>query len=294
MTLWRSLPPLAALRAFAAFVDTGTVSRAGAELNVSHAAISQQLRALETHLGLALFDRRGRELALTAEGRLLAEATTAGFDGIAKVVEVLTGAQAGRPLQLTTTPSFAAVWLMPRLADFRAHHPEIDIAIDPSGAMRTLGPGGYDVALRFGDGDWPGLESRLLVRSRAVVVAAPSLVGKTKVTDMDELARFPWMQELGTNEASAFLQARGMTQRAGLTSLPGNMMIDAARNGQGIAVTARAIVEADIAAGRLSLLFEDDKSTGYFLVTPKGILRPAAQTFVRWALRQTRERATGG
>jgi LysR family glycine cleavage system transcriptional activator len=137
MTSWRSLPPLSALRAFAAFVDTGSVTRAGAELNVSHAAISQQLRTLETHLGLALFDRRGRELALTAEGRLLAEAATVGFDGIAKVVEVLTGAEAGRPLQITTTPSFAAGWLMPRLADFRAHHPEIDIAIDPSGALRT-------------------------------------------------------------------------------------------------------------------------------------------------------------
>ena len=294
MTSWRSLPPLAALRAFAAFVDTGSVTRAGAELNVSHAAVSQQLRALETHLGLALFDRGGRELALTAEGRLLAEATTAGFDGIAKVVEVLTGTQAGRPLQVTTTPSFAAGWLMPRLADFRAHHPEIDLAIDPSGGLRTLGPGGYDVALRFGDGTWPGCDSRLLVRSRAVVVAAPSLVGNTPIAEMAALARFPWMQELGTNEASAFLQARGLTQSAGITSLPGNMMIDAARNGQGIAVTARAIVDADIAAGRLLLLFEDDKDTGYYVVTPKGTLRPAAQAFVRWAVRQAKESGTGG
>ena len=294
MTSWRLLPPLAALRAFSAFVDAGSVSRAGTELNVSHAAISQQLRALETHLGLALFDRSGRELALTAEGRLLADATTAGFDGIAKVVELLTGAEAGRPLQITTTPSFAAGWLMPRLADFRAHHPEIDIAIDPSGPMRTLGPGGYDAALRFGDGAWPGLDARLLIRSGIVVVAAPSLIGETPVVDMAELARFPWMQELGTNEATAFLEARGLARRAGLTSLPGNMMIDAARNGQGIAVTTRAIVEADIAAGRLSLLFEDDKPTGYFLVTPKGVLRPAAQAFVRWAVRQAKENGTGG
>jgi LysR family glycine cleavage system transcriptional activator len=127
-----------------------------------------------------------------------------------------------------------------------------------------------------------------------VVVVAPSLVGNKPAADMAALARFPWMQELGTNEATAFLQARGLTQSAGITSLPGNMMIDAARDGQGIAVTARAIVDADIAAGRLLLLFEDDKDTGYYVVTPKGILRPAAQAFVRWAVRQAKESGTGG
>jgi LysR family transcriptional regulator, glycine cleavage system transcriptional activator len=290
MVAWRSLPPLAALRAFAAFAETGSVVRAGEALNVSHAAISQQLRALEAHLGLALIARQGRELALTAEGRLLAEAATTGFDGIARVVELLTGAEAGRPLQITTTPSFASGWLMPRLADFRARHPEVDLTIDPSGTLQPLGPGGHDIALRFGSGGWPGVEAELLIRSGVVVVASPALVGDAPVGDIADLAGHPWMQELGTNEASAFLERHGVARGAGggLTSLPGNLMIDAARDGQGIAVIARAFVEADLAAGRLRLLHQDDSCTGYYLVTPKGVLRPAARAFVRWALRQAR------
>ncbi|MFC2968460.1 LysR family transcriptional regulator [Acidimangrovimonas pyrenivorans] len=287
MTPWLSLPPLSALRAFAAYVETGSVSAAGARLNVSHAAVSQQLRALETHLGVRLLDRSGRALELTTEGRLLADAVTAGFGGIARVVELLTGAEQSRPLQVTTTPSFAGGWLMPRLADFRSRHPEIDLAIDPSGAVKPLGPGGHDVALRYGNGDWAGTEAHLLVDSGLVVIAAPELVGGRAVGCVADLADLPWMQELGTNEATDFLERHGVARGAGgLTSLPGNMMIDAVRDGQGVAVIARAFVAADIAAGRLRLLFEDDSRKGYFLVTPQGVMRPAVKAFAQWALRQ--------
>ena len=291
MTPWLSLPPLAALRAFAAYVETGSVAEAGKRLNVSHAAVSQQLRALETRLGVRLLDRSGRALALTPEGRLLADAATAGFGGIARVVELLTGAEQGRPLRITTTPSFAAGWLMPRLADFRARHPGIDLAIDPSGTLVPLGPGGHDIALRYGGGTWPGTDATLLIRSGIVVVAAPTLVGATPAGSVADLADLPWMQELGTNEATEFLERHGVARGAGagMTSLPGNMMIDAARNGQGVAVIARAFVEADIAAGRLRLLYEDDARKGYFLVTPQGVLRPAARLFARWALRQAQK-----
>lgn len=288
MTPWRSLPPLSALRAFAAYAEAGSVSQAGTQLNVSHAAISQQIRALEAHLGLSLVDRRGRELSLTADGRRLAEAATEGFGEIARTVELLTGAEAGRPLQITTTPSFASGWLMPRLADFRARHPEIDLAIDPSATLKQLGPGGFDIALRFGSGSWPGAEARLLVRSSVVVVASPALVGVAPVSEIGDLGGFTWMQELGTSEATAFLDRQGIARATGggLISLPGNMMIDAARNGQGIAVIARAFVEADIKVARLRVLFEDSSQKGYFIVTPEGVLRPAAREFRRWAIRQ--------
>jgi DNA-binding transcriptional LysR family regulator len=155
MTDFHALPPLAALRAFAAFVEAGSLVRAGAALNVSHAAVSQQLRALETHLGVALFDRSGQALRLTAEGQRLAEAVVSGFEAMGRAVEELTGRDAGRPLMVTTTSSFAAGWLLPRLADFRARHPGIDLMIDPSPEVKPLAPGGFDVALRYGAGADP-------------------------------------------------------------------------------------------------------------------------------------------
>jgi LysR family glycine cleavage system transcriptional activator len=280
MTDFHALPPLAALRAFAAFVEAGSLVRAGAALNVSHAAVSQQLRALETHLGVALFDRSGQALRLTAEGQRLAEAVVSGFEAMGRAVEELTGRDAGRPLMVTTTSSFAAGWLLPRLADFRARHPGIDLMIDPSPEVKPLAPGGFDVALRYGAGEWPGVEAVPVLRTPVVVVAAPALIRGREGAGLEALTGLPWLQELGTSEATDFVQRHGLT-RVGLTALPGHLLLEAARNGQGVAVSARAFVEADIAAGRLRELHVSGEREGYFLVT-----RPAARAFAAWVRRQ--------
>ncbi len=284
---WRGFPPLSALRAFSAFAGAPSLDQAGAQIGVTHAAISQQIRGLEAHLGLALVDRGGRRLALTPEGKRLAEALEGGFGQIAATLAALTGADETAPLRITTTPSFAAGWLMPRLADFRAHHPSIDLAIDPAPDNREIGRDA-DVALRYGNGHWPGLEARLILRSSVVVVAAPSLVPPGPMPDLDHLAGLPWLQELGTNEASQFFETYGLTRRVGaaIISLPGNLMLDAARDGQGVAVIAQAFVAADLAAGRLRLLFEDADREGYFLVTRPGPQRKALKAFCAWVLRQ--------
>ncbi|OWU85550.1 LysR family transcriptional regulator [Oceanicola sp. 22II-s10i] len=289
---WIRLPPLTALRAFAAYVDAGGMAAAGARLNVSHAAISQQIRALEEYLGLTLLDRSGRAGSLTDAGRTLSEALLAGFDRIEKAVDELTGADADRPVQVTTTPAFASNWLMPRLGGFRATNPGVSLMIDPSPELRELRPGGLDIAVRYGSGEWPGLEADLLIETPIVIVAAPSLVGEEAFTEPADLTRFHWMQEVGTNEASEFLERHGavLDRARGLTSLPGNLMIEAAREGQGIAVSAGAFVEADVAAGRLRLLFEDRRKKGYYLVTRPGVMRPAARMFHRWLLSQSRDR----
>ncbi|MBT9246939.1 LysR family transcriptional regulator [Gemmobacter fulvus] len=284
---WRGFPPLSALRAFAAFAQAPTLDQAGALIGVTHAAISQQIRALETQMGVALVDRGGRRLALTDEGRRLAEALEAGFGQIATVVAELTGSDGSRPLRITTTPSFASGWLLPRLPEFRAQHPGIDLVIDPAPEQRDIGREA-DVGLRYGNGDWPGLEARLVLRSSVVVVASPGLVPADGPQDAAHLAKLPWLQEPGTNEVTGFLQQYGLTRekRAGMISLPGNMMLDAARDGQGVAVVARAFVLADLAAGRLRLLHEDKEHEGYFLVTRPGVLRPPLKAFAQWVLRQ--------
>ena len=273
---WSDLPPLTALRAFAAYADTGSMVQAGDRLNVSHAAISQQIRALEDRLGLTLVNRERGGAALTPEGRALADTTLTGLSEIAALCAELTGRDAERPLHISTTPSFAAAWLMPRLADFRARHPDLSLMVDPTPELRTIAPGGIDMAVRYGRGDWPGLESELLIETGIAIVAAPSLVGTRPFDSPADLTNFHWLQELGTNEASEYLESHGATvnRSRGLTSLPGNLMIEAARAGQGIGVTARSFVEPDLEHGRLRLLFEDHRKTGYFLVRRPGVLRP--------------------
>ena len=285
---WQHLPPVPALRAFAAFVDKGSLSAAGDALNVSHAAISQQLRQLERHLDLALLDRSGRSLALTPAGEQLAAAATSGFQRMIDAAEELTGADADRPLHVSTTPNFAGAWLMPRLPDFRAQHPEIDIMLDPTLQVVTFVPGGVDVAVRYGDGNWPGLESEPLLSSPMVVVAAPSLMGTRTVSDPADLAEAPWVEELGTSEATRWLEANGVApdKSRRRMALPGNMMLDAARNGQGVAVVIRKFVEGDLQAGRLVALFTDEVTSGYYVVTRPGLQRPALKAFLRWLRRQ--------
>lgn len=282
---WRSLPSLSALRAFAAYAETGNVARAGAQLNVSHAAISQQLRALEEFLGCQLLDRRGRQARLTPDGARLAEALTDGFGGIAQAVGDLTGADDRRPVVVSVTPTLASAWLLPRLADFRAAHPGIDLMIDATADVRGFAPGGIDLALRYGGGDWPGLAVTLLMQSPVVVVGAPSLIGSPP----RDISQYPWLQEYGTTEATDFLgrMTGGQVPGAGVTSLPGNLMLEAARTGQGLAAVARVFVEPDIAAGRLTELARDSREKGYYIVTRPGVQRRPLKALVQWLRRQS-------
>lgn len=290
MDIWKTLPPLAALRAFAAWSDTGSMTVAGRRLNVSHAAISQQVRALEGHLGLALVDRSTAPPRLTADGVRLADALRAGFGGMARTIAELTGADAGRPLQITTSPSFAGAWLLPRLPLFRALHPEISLMLDPATELRALTSGGIDLAIRYGLGQWPGVEVQLLMPTPLAIVAAPHLVQGVGRGDLAALTRLPWIEEPGTDDRCALFGSHGLTvEGGGMVSLPGNLMIEAARGGQGIAIISRLLVQGDLEAGRLRLLHQIDNGKGYWLVRRSGPLRPEARAFTRWILQETRE-----
>ena len=150
------LPSLNSLRAFATVAETGGYSGAGTALNVSHAAVSQQVKALEARLGVALVVREGRGIALTAEGAALARHLATGFAALHRGVESLTGADAKRPVQVTMSPAFAVSWLMPRIMDFQHLHPGVTLIRNPTAVVVELTPGGIDMAIRFGDGHRPG------------------------------------------------------------------------------------------------------------------------------------------
>ena len=250
---WLSLPPLAALRAFAAFAEKRNVVEAGAALNVSHAAISQQLRVLEKHLGVALLDRTGKAMTLTADGEHLARALQLGFGAIEAAVGDLARSGQDRPVHVSLTSSFAASWLMPRLPAFRETHPEVNLILDPTAEIVELRPGGIDIAIRYGPGGWTGVQSEMLLQSPVVIVAAPKLLGEKTSWTPTELARLPWLEEIGTTEATTWLAEHGAgpERGAGRTELPGNLVLDGLRAGQGVTVTVRHFVEPDNKAGRI-------------------------------------------
>lgn len=290
---WARIPPLASLRAFEAAARNLNYSAAGRELNVSHAAVAQQVRGLEGWLGFKLARRAGRGIELTAEGIYLAEHLVRGFGEIADGLRKLNDTEASRPVHVTMTPSFSMNWFLPRMQLFRVAHPDIDMVVNPTTETIDFATADCDVAIRYGHGEWSGLESELLLPSNFAIVAAPDLVADNWTGQLEDLARLPWLQELGTREVRHWLASQGieMPDTAHVTDLPGYMMLTALRSGQGIAATARVFVEDDIETGRVMVLFEGERvpSGGYHLVWRKGVQRDAVRDFLNWIRAVARE-----
>jgi LysR family glycine cleavage system transcriptional activator len=285
---WSDLPSLTSLRAFAAVAETRSYSRAGLGLNVSHAAISQQVRALEVRLGVALVIREGRTIRLTEAGARLASHLEKGLATIREGIEVLTDADVTRPIQITTSPAFAASWLMPRIADFRQRHPGITLMLNATAELLVLSPGGVDIAIRYGSGSWPGLVVTPLLLPDMVVVASPMLIDNRDSNDPATLVDLHWLQELGTNEVAGWMERHGVTVKRPpmITHMPGNLILEAVRRGEGVTFTARCFVEEDITSGRLAVLSSERDAGGYYIVTHGGALRPCAQAFLKWLRHQ--------
>ena len=281
---WSDLPSLNSLRAVAAVAETGSYSRAGTVLNVSHAAVNQQVKALEARLGVTLAVRKGRGITLTTEGTALARDLAAGFATIRRGVEALTGADATRPVQVTTSPAFAVSWLMPRIMDFQQQHPEITLMLNPTGEVMELKPGGIDMAIRYRDSRAPDTEVSPVLIADMVVVATPSLIGAQAISEPEMLLDMPWLQELGTNEVADWFVRHGVMPEEPLkiTHMPGNLIMEAVRRGDGITYTARPFVEEEIRSGRLIELFSDTAFGTYYIVTRPGVLRPPVRAFVKW------------
>ncbi|NRG18147.1 LysR family transcriptional regulator [Rhizobiales bacterium] len=288
---WEGLPSLSVLRAFEAAARHGSFSAAGRELNVTHAAVAQQVRRLEERLGIPLLYRNGRGIALTTEGEELAASLSESLENIrASVMNVLNGDR-NRALHVSVTPAFASGWLVSRLGEFRDENPEIELKLHASPKVADLKRDGFDLTIRFGKGVWPGLESELLFKSKYVMVAAPGLVEGREISRPADLLDYPWLQDLVADEFGVWLAARGVdvTNKANITHLPAYLLLQAARDGQGIVNTKRMFVEDDLRAGRLVCLFEDsaqDEPVGYFLVRRPGPIREPLKKFVAWLKRQ--------
>ncbi|MBP1805124.1 LysR family transcriptional regulator [Rubellimicrobium aerolatum] len=279
------LPSLTSLRAFEAAARLGGFSAAARELNVTHAAVAQQVRGLETSLGVTLLERAGRGLALTSEGERLAAALAAGFETIAAAVQEVRAGEDGRPLQVTLTPAFASQWLVPRLGRFWARHPEVPISLHPDRQVVDLARTGMDLAIRLGEGQWTGLESELLVPAAYTVVGAPSLLGDRDRLDPPQMAALPWIFEEGSHEERAWLRRIGLDPDAlQATTMPTEeLALSAARSGYGLYVELLALLGDDLASGRLRAVHAaTDPRFGFWMVRRPMPPRRALRRFMAW------------
>jgi LysR family glycine cleavage system transcriptional activator len=282
---WRTLPSLTALRAFAATAETRSFSQAARALNVTHAAVSQQVRALEDDLGRSLVQRDGRGVSLTTDGEQLHDALGEGFAAIQRGVEALRAGEVDRPVRVTLTASFAAQWLMPRLKGFWERHPDIGLSLHPDARVVDLHRERMDLGIRYGNGDWPGLDSTRLAAAGLVIAGAPSLLGGRETLSLEEMREMDWVLTRNWSEQDAYLRRLGLDPGAlSRTDVSGEeLAIAAARQGLGLVVESAALIEADVVEGRLRIMHESrDSLPAYFIVTLPGQQRAAARAFLKW------------
>lgn len=288
---WRRLPSLTALRAFEATARLGSFSAASRELNVTHAAVAQQVRGLEDSLGVTLAQREGRGVSLTPDGAQLASALRDGFGTIQAAVRDLLTREAEAPLKISLTPAFATQWLMPRLGRFWDAHSDIPVSLHPERALVDLRRDGMDLAIRFGEGDWPGVEEEFLLSAGYVIVAAPGFL-RGRIPDHDEMTRMPWIVEGGRPEPLAWLRSQGFEPDSlKINFIPTDDLANAAAyQGYGLYVEPGALAVEDVKQGRLQMVYTNsDRIPAYFLVTRPGPKKPQLKTFIRWLKSEVRD-----
>ncbi len=244
-------PPLSALRAFEATVRLGSVGAAASELSLTHGAVSHQIKSLEHLLGLALFERQGRRLQPTENGRVYALQVRHGLADLASATERLQRRRRENDLVIGTMPSFGAHWLISRLARFREDRPDLLLDIRATLALADLEADGIDVAIRMGAGGWDGLHSEELFRDRLLPVCAPHFNGGRLPTSPAELLQAPLLTSV--ENWRPWMAAAGLPaiEPLGLHVNDSNLLIEAVRQGHGIALARESIVFDALHDGRL-------------------------------------------
>ena len=284
------LPSLNGLRAFEAAARHLSFTRAASELNVTQTAISHQIRRLEQELGVRLFLRRNRALQLTAEARDYLPGIRAAFNDLRLATDRLTRRGHDNVLTVSTLASFAAKWLLPRLSDFQDSHPAIDVRITTSTALIDFrdgqglqGDGHVDAGIRYGRGHWPGVRADWLMADELFPVCSPALLtGKHPLRQPEDLRDHVLLHtsNTGSDDWRQWLTAAGLptdisTQR-GVTFDMIFMTVQAAIDGNGVAMGRTTYVRDDIAKGRLVVPFTITlpADAGFYLVSPDGSADP--------------------
>lgn len=278
------MPSLNALRAFEVASRHLNFRRAGQELGVTQGAVAQQIRALEAELGMKLFERHPRTLALTANGQRYVVGVRRAFDLFAEATRSL------RPepghLTVSVTPTFATKWLMPRLGAYTQAHPATELRVLATERISHFQTEAIDLAVRYGRPPFgPGLQADLLFEECLVAVGSPLAQGAGRTTLLHD-GQSSW-EEYFERCAPGNLLPENPPQAIRFNQT--TLAIDAALMDQGLALVQEQFVAQDLAAGRLVQLFPDKLRTdaGYYLVHPRKQRHPEAVAQARrWFLQQ--------
>jgi LysR family glycine cleavage system transcriptional activator len=286
------LPPLNALRAFEAAGRHLSFRAAADELGVTQGAVAQQVRGLEARLTLRLFSREPRGLALTDAGRLYHQSVARAFEQLRQATALLQPEAA--QVTISVTPTFASKWLIPRLSDFTAAQPEIDLRVLATERVASFRADGIDLAVRQGSPPFgASLDAELLFRQEIVAVCSPSLLpatGSAMRVDLAGLVLLHDAHSLWPRFLTAAFGAAGATATKGMRFNQTALSLDAALAGQGVALASRFLVARDLAAGRLVQPRETtiDGGQAFYLLAPRVRLSPAAAAVRDWLLREAR------
>jgi LysR family glycine cleavage system transcriptional activator len=287
----RSLPPLNALHAFEAVARHLSFTRGAAELHVTQSAMSHQVKALEEHLGLKLFARSERGLILTERGEDYYRAVRDALDRLDDATARLLARDGRQTLTITTLPSFATRWLVPRLGRFRDAHPQIDVRLAPTVDVIDLERGDVDVAIRYGKGDYPRMRSDRLLEEEVYPVCSPRLLaGDRPLRKPSDLRHHVLLHADTHDDWRAWLRVEGVgdvDSTRGPMFFDSSMLLEAAIAGQGVALGRSVLAAAELASGRLVRPFEVRKAAdnAYYLVAPLATAdRPKIVAFRAWVL----------
>lgn len=291
----RSQLPLNALRAFEAAARHLNFTRAAMELCVSQAALSHQIKSLEERLGLTLFQRLPRGVALTDEGAALVPALSNALDQISRSLDVFASGHTREILTVGVVSSFAVGWLMPRLNDFAIHHPEVEIRLKTNNNVVELAGEGLDCAIRYGNGLWADLNASPIMDAPLTAMASPKLLGQfpnARNWGVSDYAAQVLLRSYRGDEWPEWFAAMG----AEAPTLTGPVfdnslaIAQAIIAGFGIGLLPRAIFEKELASERLAIVQNQEVSLGqYWLVRlPSREMTPGLAAFEAWLVEQGR------
>jgi LysR family transcriptional regulator, glycine cleavage system transcriptional activator len=288
--------PVGPLRAFDVAARHLNLSAAAEELNVTHAAVSRQVKQLEERLGVQLFERLPRGLKLTAHGALLAEGTRQAFDRLASALEDVSVPTVRRKLTISTFASLAARWLMPRIGGFAALFPDVDLQVRTGARLVDFAREDVDIGIRFGSGRYPGLHVVPMFKPQEIVVCSPALLKRgapiktysdlkhyTLLHDDSHTAWIRWLEMVG---------AKGVNARRGIMCGDRNAMLQAALEAQGIALASEVFVANEIAAGRLVKVFDAEVASPFAIFAvclPRRLTDPVISGAIDWLVREAQQ-----
>lgn len=303
----RRLPPLNSLRAFEAAARYLSFTKAAEELHVTPAAVSQQVKVLEDYFDVQLFRRLTRALMLTDAGQSVVPILQQGFDRLEEVDSLLRSPPNDRVLNVSVSPSFGAKWLVPRLDRFRRSHPEYDVRIDATDVKVDFKQDDTDIALRYGLGAYRGLIAERLLAESVTPVCSPTLLqGEVPINTPTDLRHHTLLHVEWRSESETTPSWRMWLRAAGVSDIDADrgprfsmetMAVQAAIEGQGIALTSSALVEDDLSKRRLVNPFPNtlaqETQFCYFVVYPEShITRPKVKAFRDWVTEEARMATT--